>query len=49
MIPVFEFIRNIMENNNLIPVWDELPQIREVLRLPKKGEEMKETPDELKL
>jgi len=38
---VFEFIRGIMENNNLIPVWDELPLVREVLRLPKKGEESK--------
>lgn len=38
-----------MENNNLIPVWDELPQIREVLRLPKKGEESKIALDELKL
>ena len=38
-----------MENNNLIPVWDELPLIREVLRLPKKGEETKQVLDELKL
>ena len=33
----------------MIPVWDELPQIREILRLPKKGEESKEVLDELKL
>ena len=49
MIPVFEFIRGILENNNLIPVWDELPQIKEVLRLPKKGEESKTPLDELKM
>ena len=25
VIPVFEFLVNIMENNNLIPAWNELP------------------------
>lgn len=49
VIPVFEFVRSIMENNNLMPVWNELPQIREILRLPKKGEDSKEVLDELKL
>ena len=32
-LAVFEFIRNIMENNNLIPAWDEIPLIKEVLRV----------------
>ena len=34
---VFEFIRNIMESNNLIPAWDEIPEIKEVLRLKPAG------------
>ena len=48
-LPIFEFLQNIIENNNLIPAWDELPQIKEVLRLPGKQEEKKQESDELKL
>lgn len=40
VIPVFEFIKKIMEDNNLIPAWDELPEIRKLLRL-KPNEEKK--------
>ena len=28
LIPGFDFLKGIMENNNLIPAWDELPEIR---------------------
>ena len=27
-LSTFEFIRNILESNNLIPAWSEVPQIR---------------------
>lgn len=54
MLPVFGFLQSIMENNNLIPAWNELAQIRGLLRLqPKKQEEEKGTfqgpYDEIKL
>jgi hypothetical protein len=49
VIPTFEFIKNIMENNNLIPIWDELPEIKKVLHMPVKGEENKNAKDELKM
>ena len=42
-------VKNIMENNNLIPIWDELPEIKKVLHLPVKGEENKNAKDELKM
>mmetsp|Transcript_17822 Transcript_17822/g.30224 ORF Transcript_17822/g.30224 Transcript_17822/m.30224 type:complete len:486 (-) Transcript_17822:71-1528(-) len=54
-VAVFEFLQGILETNNLIPAWEELPQIRGILRLPpKKGEERKEEEkkkelDEIKL
>ena len=32
LIPVFQFVHNIMENNNLIPAWDEIPQIKKILQ-----------------
>ena len=38
---VFEFIRTILENNNLIPAFLELPEIRKLLRL-KADEKMTE-------
>lgn len=25
VVPVFDFLRNLMTNNNLIPVWPEMP------------------------
>jgi hypothetical protein len=33
VLPVFDFLLNIMLNNNLIPAWSELPEIKGVLRL----------------
>ena len=52
-LPVFEFLESIMENNNLIPAWNELSQIRSLLRQQPKKEEAKgdyQGPyDELKL
>ena len=38
-----------MENNNLIPIWDELPEIKKVLRIPKKDQDNKNNKDELKI
>lgn len=35
LIPVFEFILNIIENNNLIPAWAEIPDIKDILHLEK--------------
>ena len=32
-LPVFDFIESIMENNNLIPAWNELASIKSLLRL----------------
>lgn len=32
-LSVFEFVRNIIENNNLIPAWDEIPKIKGILRM----------------
>mmetsp|Transcript_21763 Transcript_21763/g.33609 ORF Transcript_21763/g.33609 Transcript_21763/m.33609 type:complete len:172 (+) Transcript_21763:253-768(+) len=47
---VFEFLKNILENNNLIPAWGELPQIKGILRTPKKDEKLDELKhDEIKL
>jgi len=48
LIPAFEFLRNILENNNLIPAWSELPEIRSILHLEKNSEGVKHK-DELKL
>ena len=45
-LAVFDFIKKIMENNNLIPAWNELQEIQEILRL--KPENAKIKPDELK-
>jgi len=47
-MPVFEFLRNIMENNNLIPVWAELPEIKSILHLEKNSDTIKHK-DEIKL
>lgn len=41
-LAAFEFVRNILENNNLIPAWDEIPLIKEVLRLKSPGKEEQE-------
>ena len=51
LIPAFDFLKGILENNNLIPAWDELPEIRQLLRLKKPKEEAKAGAvyDELKL
>ena len=43
---VFDFVKKIMENNNLIPAWNELQGIQEILRLKPESDEIK--PDELK-
>ena len=48
VIGVFEFIKNIMINNNLIPVWSELPEIKQILRLENNSPNCK-IKDELKL
>ena len=48
LIPVFEFLRNILENNNLIPAWSELPDIKSILNLEKNSEGVQHK-DELKL
>lgn len=52
-LPVFDFLQTIMENNNLIPAWNELAAIRTLLRLPPKKEEEKDSfkgpYDEIKL
>ena len=45
---VFEFIKNILETNNLIPMWSEMAEIKKILRL--KADEKDDTPlDEIKL
>lgn len=47
---MFEFVKTIMDNNNLIPAYEEIPQIKEILRLKQPGkEEPGEVYDELKL
>ena len=48
VIGVFEFIKNIMVNNNLVPIWSELPEIKGVLRTENNSPNVKEK-DELKL
>jgi hypothetical protein len=48
VIPVFQFLDNILQNNNLIPAWDELPDIKDILRLEKNSPET-EHKDELKM
>ena len=45
VLPIFEFVNTIMLNNNLIPAWLEIPDIKEVLRT---GEGV-EHKDEIKL
>ena len=40
VVPVFEFLRNVMENNNLIPAWDELSEIEGLLRLKPEDEKI---------
>ena len=51
VLPIFEFVKNIMENNNLIPVWNELPEIKKLLKLKNPKEESKgdQVYDEIKL
>ena len=46
VVPVFDFLKNIMTNNNLIPVWSEMPALKEVLRLQGENKDML---DEMKL
>lgn len=48
MIPVFEFLNNIIQNNNLIPAWDELPDIKDILHLENNSPDFK-VKDEIKL
>lgn len=45
---MFEFIIKIIENNNLIPAWNELPDIKEVLHLENNSPNIK-VKDEIKL
>jgi len=45
-LAVFDFVKKIMENNNLIPAWNELQEIQEILRLKPESDKIK--PDELK-
>ena len=48
---MFDFIRNVLENNNLIPAWSELPEVKSLIRLkPKEESEKPRQPyDEIKL
>lgn len=48
LLPVFDFLFNIMLNNNLIPAWSEIPEIKEILRLENNSPQCK-FKDELKL
>jgi hypothetical protein len=48
VIPIYEFILNIILTNNLIPAWSELPEIRSVLHLEKNSPDVKYK-DEMKL
>lgn len=32
LMPVFEFVNKILEANNLIPAWSELPEIKQILK-----------------
>lgn len=41
LIPAFDFLKGILENNNLIPAWSEFPEIRQLLKLKKPKEEAK--------
>jgi hypothetical protein len=36
-LAVFDFLQTIMENNNLIPAWNELASIKSLLRLQPKN------------
>ena len=31
LMPIFEFVNKILESNNLIPAWSELPEIKKLL------------------
>ena len=48
VLPVFEFLSNILTNNNLIPAWSELPEIKGVLHLENNSPNVK-VKDEIKL
>lgn len=39
-VAAFKFIDNILENNNLLPVWEEFPDIKPLINK-EKGDELK--------
>jgi len=40
MLSAYQFLANIMENNNLIPCWSEFPQMKTVIKT-EKGDTLK--------